>query len=53
VEIRFVLEGDATRVELEHRGWDRLGDEAAEARDGYDSGWDLVLGSYAEVAGGR
>jgi uncharacterized protein YndB with AHSA1/START domain len=43
VEIRFLAEGDRTRVELEHRGWERLGDEAAEAIRSYDAGWDLVL----------
>ena len=52
VEVRFLPRGDTTRVELEHRAWERLGEAAAEARDGYDSGWDTVLGSYAEVAGG-
>jgi uncharacterized protein YndB with AHSA1/START domain len=51
VEVRFVSEGDGTRVELEHRGWERLGDVAAEAREGYESGWDTVLGAYAARAG--
>lgn len=48
VEVRFVPEGDATRVELEHRGWDALPEEAAKKRASYDTGWDFVLGCYAE-----
>jgi uncharacterized protein YndB with AHSA1/START domain len=47
VEVRFAAEGVGTRVELEHRGWER----APERRAGYDKGWDLVLGCYVEAAG--
>ena len=43
VEVRFVPDGEGTRVELEHRGWERLGDDAAEARASYDGGWPFVL----------
>jgi len=25
VEVRFVPDGEGTRVELEHRGWERVG----------------------------
>jgi uncharacterized protein YndB with AHSA1/START domain len=46
LEVRFIADGDQTRVELEHRGWERLGDEAAESQQSYDSGWDFVLGQY-------
>jgi uncharacterized protein YndB with AHSA1/START domain len=49
VEVRFVPEGDGTRVELEHRGWESVA-EAAAKRASYDSGWDQVLGVYAERA---
>lgn len=56
VEVRFVAEGAATRVELEHRGWAKLGDQAAERRGGYAEGWDAVLGhhyrSACEAGGG-
>jgi uncharacterized protein YndB with AHSA1/START domain len=48
VEVRFVPDGDATRVELEHRGWERAAEGAAEKRDDYDTGWDYVLGVYRE-----
>jgi len=51
VEVRFVaVEADHTRVELEHRGWERLGDLAAEARASYDDGWPGVLDAYAGAA---
>ena len=51
VEIRFSADGDATRVDLEHRNWEIYGDEAPAARDGYASGWPGVLARYAEAAG--
>jgi uncharacterized protein YndB with AHSA1/START domain len=50
IEVRFTPDGDGTLVELEHRGWDRLGERAAEAQGGYDQGWNAVLGKYAEAA---
>ena len=48
VEVRFTPDGDGTRVVLEHRHWERLGAVAAEARAGYDGGWEMVLGRYVE-----
>jgi uncharacterized protein YndB with AHSA1/START domain len=50
IEVRFSEDGAGTRVELEHRGWERLGARAAEAREGYAGGWIAVLGKYAEIA---
>jgi len=50
VEVTFTPEGDGTRVELEHRGWERLGDMAEEGRADYDGGWDLVLGRFVQAA---
>jgi len=47
VEVRFFTEDGRTRVELEHRGWEHVADEAPAKRDDYDSGWDFVLGEYA------
>ena len=46
VEVRFAPDGDGTRVQLEHRGWERLGRDAAELRDSYREGWPLVLGGF-------
>ena len=48
VEVRFSPEGDSTRVDLEHRGWERLAEGGPEKRSNYDTGWDLVLGRYVE-----
>jgi hypothetical protein len=47
VEVRFTAHEDGTLVELEHRGWDRVGDE--EGRANYDAGWDVVLGRYTKA----
>jgi len=43
LEITFRPEGTGTRVDLEHRGWERLGEIAAESRDGYSGGWVMVF----------
>lgn len=50
VEVRFVAVDGGTRVELEHRGWERLGDVAQQARASYETGWRLILGNYGEAA---
>ena len=47
VEVRFSTEGDGTRVELEHRGWEALAEGGLEKRGDYDTGWEFVLGKYA------
>ncbi|HKO22267.1 MAG TPA: SRPBCC family protein [Candidatus Eisenbacteria bacterium] len=39
VEIRFTAVPEGTRVDLEHRNWEKVGAKAAEYRDGYDKGW--------------
>jgi uncharacterized protein YndB with AHSA1/START domain len=51
VEIRFAAADGNTRVDLEHRGWERLGERAAESRDAYSNGWPRVLGRFVEAAG--
>jgi hypothetical protein len=48
--VTFSPEDGATRVELEHRNWEQAGAGAAEMRDNYDSGWDLVLAPFVEKA---
>ncbi len=48
VEVRFVPAATGTRVELEHRGWERLV-EGSEMRGNYETGWDFVLGHFVEA----
>lgn len=45
VEVRFIAEGaDATRVELEHRKFEQLGDEGGnKVRKDVDGGWPGIL----------
>ena len=50
VEVRFSPDGDGTRVELEHRGWEQYPGGGAEERSSYDSGWPGVLDRYREAA---
>ena len=51
VEVRFFPDGVRTRVELEHRGWERLAELGAGRRENYDGGWDFVLGQYVDRIG--
>ena len=52
IEVTFTPDGDGTRVDLEHRGWERHGERAGALRPSYDSGWDYVLGErYGAAAG--
>jgi uncharacterized protein YndB with AHSA1/START domain len=48
VEVRFAPEGDATRVELEHRAFARHGEAGAGYRDALASpqGWPYMLDRY-------
>ena len=50
--MRFTPEGGGTRVDLEHRGWERLGADADETRASYGSenGWNMVMERYAAAA---
>jgi hypothetical protein len=48
VEIRFVDQGNATtRVEIEHRGWERLGAYGQGWREANLSGWSTLVPCYA------
>ena len=50
VTVRFdALAGQQTDIEFVHRGWEALGDAAAEARGNYDEGWDEVLAAFTAV----
>jgi hypothetical protein len=50
VAIRFRPEGvAATRVEIEHRGWEPLGGAATEWRTRNHAGWDSLLPHFEEA----
>ena len=50
VDIRFVARGSAaTRIEIEQRGWERLGETAEHWRDRNKAGWRNLL-PYFQVA---
>jgi uncharacterized protein YndB with AHSA1/START domain len=53
VQVRFTPDEGGTRVDLEHRHWERLGAVGAETRASYGSekGWAMVLDRYAEELG--
>jgi Activator of Hsp90 ATPase homolog 1-like protein len=52
LEVRFSGEQDGgTVVELEHRGWDQIGDEATVRRDANAVGWEGVLPFYVAACG--
>jgi uncharacterized protein YndB with AHSA1/START domain len=49
VEVRFVADGDATRVELEHRKFEQMGLEGGESmRNAVDGGWPRFLERFRE-----
>ncbi|MBB94421.1 MAG: hypothetical protein CML68_07455 [Rhodobacteraceae bacterium] len=53
VSVTFLPEGNGTRVELVHDGFDRLPD-GAQMRGNYHMGWDMVLGArYGGAARAR
>ena len=57
VEVHFVAQGPtATRIDVEHRGWDRLGARADVLRNRNRLGWDAFLAHYIPATtakGGR
>jgi hypothetical protein len=50
VEIRFHPDGTGTRVEIEHRGWERLGAEGQSWRDRNMGGWTRLLPHFIAAA---
>jgi uncharacterized protein YndB with AHSA1/START domain len=53
IEVRFSSTTDGgTRVELEHRGWKRLGAGRTARKSGYSNGWARILGIYRDAATG-
>ena len=48
VEVRFVATGaDTTRVDIEHRGWEQLGQDAEMWRDRNGTNWASLLPHFA------
>lgn len=41
--IDLTATGDATRLDLEHSGWQKLGPEDGYVRDRHEQGWDRIL----------
>jgi uncharacterized protein YndB with AHSA1/START domain len=50
VEVTFTSDGDGTRVDLRHWGWEKLGDRTEEVVADYTTGWNMVIGKYVEAA---
>ncbi len=50
IEVRFVASAEGCAVTLEHRAWERLGEEAIRLRPGYEQGWPIVLARYVASA---
>ena len=50
VEITFGPEGEGTRVDIRHYGWERLGDRLEETIASYNEGWGKVIAVYARAA---
>jgi hypothetical protein len=55
VEVRFVAQSaETTRIEIEHRGWEQLGEAAEQWRDRNRAGWDTLLPHFvAEIEKGE
>ena len=53
VEVGFGEQDGATRVDVEHRAWERHGDGAREYRDGFEQSgaWPYALERFAAAAG--
>lgn len=51
IEVRFEPDGERCRLTLEHRAWERLGEEAIQLRPSYEEGWGIVLERYLAAAG--
>ena len=50
VDIRFTPDGNGTRVELEHRKLEALGDQAEAMAQAFTGGWGVLLDSFAKQA---
>lgn len=50
VSIAFHRAPNGTRIEIEHGGWDRLGEIGQAWRNANQAGWDGVLPSFAQAS---
>ena len=50
IEVRFRAQGDFTLVDLEHRGWERIGEIGPRARHDYEVGWPIVLAKFENAS---
>lgn len=50
VDVHFVVTGAGTTVDIEHRGWERLGPDGEERARRYAGGWPRVARAFAERA---
>lgn len=50
VTVTFREVPGGVQLELVHSGWETLGESAQTTREGYQTGWDFVLGEYANQA---
>ena len=53
VEVTFLADGAGTRVELEHREWERAGAQAEFLHGRFSGGWQAVLARFAALAQGE
>ncbi|HZF16350.1 MAG TPA: SRPBCC family protein [Steroidobacteraceae bacterium] len=55
IEVRFIEEGpERTRVEVEHRDFDRMGPaDGAKMRNDVDNGWPGLLALYSQAVAGK
>jgi hypothetical protein len=53
VEVQFRALGEATPVSLEHRDWERLGENASFVRGLFDGGWGPLLQRFVALASGQ
>jgi len=54
VAVTFTKAAGGTEVTLTHGGWERLAEDAAAARAGYNNGWESVFkGAYLEYVDAR
>ncbi|MGQ0551268.1 MAG: SRPBCC domain-containing protein, partial [Armatimonadota bacterium] len=53
VEVRFAPEKSGTRVDVEHRGFERLGVFGPDAAAKFRGGWPRVVRVFADYVSGR